>query len=95
MGRIVCQFSCGAASAVAAKLVIGEARATGQEVLIVNAFIQQEDKDNRRFLEDCIKWFDHPVTVVRDVKYGASTYEVWSQRRFMKNRFTAPCSGAL
>ena len=90
--RTVVQFSCGAASAITAKLVLGESR---EDVLIVNAFIKQEHEDNRRFLDDCEKWFAHPVTVIQDEKYSASTYEVWSRKRFMKNRFTAPCSEAL
>jgi len=74
MNRIVCHFSCGAASAVATKLAIakyGRAR-----VVIFNAFVQEEDADNRRFLADCEQWFDHPVTVLRDTKYGASAREV-------------------
>lgn len=90
MSRIVCQFSCGAASAVATKLVLldgGYNRA-----LIVNAFIEQEGADNRRFLADCERWFDRPIMVLRDEKYGASTHEVWRRKRFMKGPRGAPCS---
>lgn len=57
--RIVCQFSCGAASAVATKLMLVENPNT--PLLIVNAFIEEEDDDNRRFLGDCEKWFEHPI----------------------------------
>lgn len=78
--RIVCHFSCGAASAVATKLAIAE---HGKENLVIyNAFIVEEDSDNRRFLADCEKWFGHPVTVLRDEKYGASAHNVWKQRRY-------------
>ncbi len=59
---------------------------------IVNAFLEEEDSDNRRFLADCEKWFDHPVTVLRDEIYGASTREVWRRKRFMKSLWGAPCS---
>jgi len=93
MNRIVCHFSCGAASAVATKLAIakyGRAR-----VVIFNAFVQEEDADNRRFLADCEKWFDHPVTVLRDTKYGASAREVWRQERYMNGPFGASCSTRL
>lgn len=93
MNRIVCQFSCGAASAVATKLMLAEF--PPEQVLIVNAFIVEEHKDNRRFLADCEKWFNHPITVLRDEKYGASTDEVWRRRHMMKNRFFAPCSDEL
>ncbi len=91
--RIVCQFSCGAASAVATKLILAEY--PKERVAIVNAFILEEHEDNRRFLADCERWFDHPITVLRDEKYGASTMEVWRRRRFMKGKSGAPCSGAL
>lgn len=40
--RYVCQFSCGAASAVATKLTLAE----HDDVLIVNAFIKEEHADN-------------------------------------------------
>lgn len=93
MSRIVCQFSCGAASAVATKLTLAEYPA--ERVVILNAFIQEEHEDNRRFLADCERWFGHPITVVRDTKYGASTDEIWLRKRFMVGRRNAPCSAEL
>lgn len=62
------------------------------QVLIVNAFIVEEGADNRRFADDCERWFDHPITVLRDDKYGASTKEVWRRKRFIKGPHGAPCS---
>lgn len=91
-GRVVCQFSCGAPSAVAAKLML--AQFPGR-VLIVNAFIQEEHEDNRRFLADCERWFGCRVTVLSDEKYGASTDEVWRRKRYIKGPQGAPCSNAL
>lgn len=91
--RMVCQFSCGAASAVATKLILAEHPA--EDVVIVNAFIKEEHEDNRRFLADCEKWFAHPILILRDEKYGASTDETWRRRHMMKNRFFAPCSDEL
>jgi hypothetical protein len=95
MTRIVCHFSCGAASAVATKLALadyGHARVT-----IYNAFVVEEDSDNRRFLADCEKWFDHEVTVLRDEKYGASAREVWRKKRFITHAVShiTVCSTAL
>jgi hypothetical protein len=87
---MVCQFSCGAASAVATKLIL--AAYAPDEVLIVNAFIKEEHPDNRRFFADCERWFAHPVIVLKDEKYGASTHEVWKRKRFMKGLRGAPCS---
>lgn len=88
--RVVSQFSCGAASAVATKLMLAETPA--DQCVILNAFIVEEHADNRRFLADCEKWFGHPITVVRDTKYGASTHEVWRRKRYMKGPKGAPCS---
>lgn len=91
--RIVCHFSCGAASAVATKLILAEH--SPSHIVIFNAFIVEEDADNRRFLDDCEKWFGHPVTVLRDKKYGASAREVWRRKRFMNSALGAPCSQLL
>jgi hypothetical protein len=92
--RIICQFSCGAASAVATKLVLAQYGETC-EIHIINAFIKEEHPDNRRFLTDCEKWFDRPITVLQDEKYGASAFEVFRKKRYMKGLRGAPCSKAL
>lgn len=90
MNRIVCQFSCGAASAVATKLALAE---YGHDrVVIVNAFIKEEHEDNRRFADDCERWFEHPITVMRAEKFSASTHEVWRRKQFIKGPHGAPCS---
>lgn len=91
--RIVSRFSCGAASAVATKLVLAEYGV--ERVAVVNAFVAQEHPDNRRFLIDCEKWFGVPVTVVRDEKYGASTVEVFRRQRYLSGRTGAPCTRIL
>jgi len=91
-GRVVAQFSCGAASAVAAKLAIDM---YPEQTVVVNAFVADEDADNRRFLSDCASWFGRDIDVHRDTKYGASAYEVWRRRRFIVHRNGAPCSKAL
>lgn len=93
-GRIVCQFSCGAASAVATKLAIAQYGDT-HDVQILNAYLKQEHPDNRRFLADCEKWFGRPVTVLRDQKYGADIIQVFRRERFIKNQRGAPCTRIL
>lgn len=92
--RIVCQFSCGAASAVATKLALAEYGST-HDVQIINAFLANEHEDNRRFLADCEAWFATPVTVLRDTKYGANIIEVFRRERFMMSRQGAPCTRIL
>lgn len=90
--RIVCQFSCGAASAVATKLALSKYGAGAQ---IVNAFLMEEHEDNRRFAADCETWFGSRIHVLRDEKYGASTIQVFKRRQYMKGLMGAPCSKAL
>ena len=91
--RIVSHFSCGAASAVATKLVLCQYPA--EQVLILRAWIKEEHEDNDRFSADCERWFGHPITVLRDTKYGASVLEVFRRRRYLKGQFGAPCAKAL
>lgn len=92
--RIVCQFSCGAASAVATKLALAEYGST-HDVQIINAFLANEHEDNRRFLADCEAWFGRPVTVLRDTKYRADIIEVFRRERYVRNQFGAPCTKLL
>lgn len=66
-----------------------------QDVRILNAFIVEEDPDNRRFLADCEKWFGRAVTVLRDEKYNGSTIELFKRKHFIKSRFGAACSTEL
>ena len=94
LARIVCQFSCGAASAVATKLVLakyGDCR----DVQILNAYIKEEHPDNRRFLDDCALWFGREITVLSDEKWGASTMQMFATKRFIAGPHGAPCSRAL
>lgn len=91
--RMLCQFSCGAASAVATKLAI--AQYADPEVLILNAYVAEEHPDNQRFLADCERWFDRPITVLRDEKYSASALEVFRRTRYMNGPHGAPCTMRL
>jgi hypothetical protein len=93
VSRIVAQFSCGAASAVATRLALAENKSA--EVVIANAFLKEEDEDNRRFLADCEDWFGQKAIQLRDEKYGASADEVWRRKNYMKGQKGAPCSGEL
>lgn len=92
--RIVCQFSCGAASAVATKLAIAKYGST-HDVQIINAFLLEEHADNRRFADDCARWFGRKITTHRDEKYGASIVQVFKRKQYLKGPMGAPCSRAL
>lgn len=91
MSRIVCQFSCGAASAVATKLTLAQ----DPDAIILNAFLKNEHPDNRRFAVDCEKWFGKTMTVLRDQKYGADVIQVFRNRGFIKGPRGASCTNTL
>lgn len=71
--RIVVQFSCGAASAVAGKLALAQLGKT-HDVQLLNAYLANEHPDNCRFLTDCEAWYGVPITALRDEKYPACSF---------------------
>ena len=92
MTRIVCHFSCGAASAVATKLALSES--SGMDIVACYAETGAEDDDNMRFLAECGKWFSLPVTRLKNPKFK-DTWEVWETRKYIAGIAGAPCTGEL
>lgn len=89
-------FSCGAASAVAAKLTVDIFKPLGHEVRVVNNPIAEEDADNLRFKRDVEKWIGHPIETAINMRYpDASCESVWQKRKFMAGREGAPCTVEL
>lgn len=87
-------FSCGAASAVAAKLTVEQHPA--EVVRILNNPVAEEDEDNRRFLRDVEAWVGVEIeTVVNPAFPSASAKEVWAQRKAMAFPGGAPCTVEL
>lgn len=85
-------FSCGAASAVAAKRTI-DLYGTRCNVRVLNNPVKEEDEDNRRFLKDIEVWLGVRIEIVRSKKYpSASAVEVWDRRKFMSGPNGAPCT---
>jgi hypothetical protein len=100
--RIVCWFSCGAASAVATKLAIEEnARsATPLPLVVVRIAIADEDEDNNRFGRECEAWFGVPIMILTAEKYrgegGVATLdEVARIERYMSGPHGAACTRVL
>jgi 3'-phosphoadenosine 5'-phosphosulfate sulfotransferase (PAPS reductase)/FAD synthetase len=90
--RVVVWFSCGAASAVAAKLTLAE---YGHErVQIVYTDPGSEHPDNVRFRGDCVRWFNHPIEVLKNPKYE-DTWQLWQERRFLVGPKGALCTTEL
>ena len=87
-------FSCGAASAVAAKLTLEKYE--GCEVRVLNNPIQEEDADNRRFLSDVEKWLSIEIEIVLNPKHShRSAKKIWDEKRFMSGTAGAPCTSIL
>lgn len=88
MSRLLSWFSCGAASAVATKLLLPRG------AIPVYCDTHAEHEDNARFLRDCEAWFGVPVTVLASDKY-ADTWDVWQRERYLAGIDGAKCTTVL
>jgi hypothetical protein len=92
MKTIVVWFSCGAASAVAAKLTLDKYGDT-HNVRIVNNPVIEEDEDNGRFLDDVAEWLNVEVEIAVNSNYQTcSAVDVWDKRQYMGGVAGAPCT---
>lgn len=88
-------FSCGAASAVAAKKTI-EKYGEDYNVIIVNNPVANEHEDNRRFLKDCEKWFGQEIIEAINEDYpNCDITEVFDKRKYISGIKGAPCTMLL
>ena len=85
--RTVAWFSCGAASAVAAKLALED----DPDTVVARCVVSNEHPDNDRFAKDCEAWFGKPVVNLRSQKYD-SCWDVWLKRRFINSPKGALCT---
>ena len=72
--RVISWFSCGAASAVATKIIKPD--------VIAYCDTGSEDYDNARFMRDCEQWFGQDITILRSDKFE-STWAVWEKRKYI------------
>ena len=87
--RALAWFSCGAASAVAAKLALEK---YGADVNVVYCdTMASEHQDNARFMGDVEQWLGVPVTRIRSVDY-ATVDEVFERTRYMAGISGARCT---
>lgn len=89
--RIVVWFSCGAASAMAAKMALDEYRNQMPVEIVYCDLLTDEHPDNRRFMSEVARWLDHEITVIGSSKYG-SIEDVWRARAYMAGIKGAPCT---
>jgi len=88
-------FSCGAASAVAAKCAV---KVWGDRcnIRVVNNPVLEEHFDNRRFLRDVERWIGVKIELATNTKFPDNSCEtVWHRRKFMSGPRGAPCTYEL
>ncbi len=90
--RVLAWFSCGDASAVAAKLAV-ERHGEACEVCYCDTFAY-EHPDNRRFFADVERWLGRSITVLRSKDY-ADIYDVFQRTRYLVGIRGARCTTEL
>jgi 3'-phosphoadenosine 5'-phosphosulfate sulfotransferase (PAPS reductase)/FAD synthetase len=90
--EITVWFSCGAASAVAAKKTI-EIYGAKNNIRIVNNPVKEEHPDNQRFLKDVESWLGVPIEYAVNPKFpDSSAVTVWDKYNYMSGITGAPCT---
>jgi hypothetical protein len=92
MQRVLAWFSCGDASAIAAKLAC-EKYGEQCEVLYCDTFAY-EHPDNRRFFSDVQKWLGREIKVLRSEQY-TDIYDVFEKTRWLVGIGGARCTTEL
>lgn len=94
-GTIAVWFSCGAASAVAAKKTL-EKYSDNYNILVVNNPIINEHSDNIRFLKDIEKWLGVDIIFATNNSYpNCDITEVFNKKKYMSGVLGAPCTVEL
>lgn len=92
MSRTVVWFSCGAASAVAARRVCQRAITSGEDIHVVYCdTFASEHPDNMRFFQDVENWIGQPIEIIASEKY-ASIDDVFEKTRYMAGIKGARCT---
>lgn len=93
--NITVWFSCGAASAVAAKKII-ELYGDKANIPIVNNPVIEEYADNRRFLNDVQNWLGKEIKTASNSKFpNCSAVEIWDKEKYMSGTKGATCTRIL
>lgn len=92
MSRVISWFSCGAASAVAAKTAIE--LFPGRVQVVYCDTMSAEHPDNARFFSDVEAWLGVPIIKIKSDKF-ASVDDVFEKRRYMSGRDGAICTAQM
>jgi len=89
--RLVIWFSCGAASAIAARQALDRVKESGIETVLAYIDTGSEHEDNARFIADCERWLGHKITTLKNGQFD-DTWGVWESRRYIAGIAGAPCT---
>lgn len=87
MSRTVVWVSAGAASAIAAKLVLRDE----PDAVLAYCETGSEHPDNERFLGDLVRWLNRPIERLKSDRY-ADTWDVYEKRRYLAGNDGALCT---
>lgn len=90
-GRVLVWFSCGAASACAAKLTLEQY--PDAEILYCDT-LAFEHPDNRRFIADVEKWIGKEIKILKSEKYR-DIFDVFEKTGWLVGHGMARCTHAL
>ena len=97
MKRLLVWFSCGVASAVAAKIVSEQQFDYPVEYLYCDT-LAYEHPDNIRFLHDVEKWIGHEIKLLKPADYNggySDIYDVFERRKYLSGPHGAQCTVLL
>jgi 3'-phosphoadenosine 5'-phosphosulfate sulfotransferase (PAPS reductase)/FAD synthetase len=89
---IVLWFSCGATSAVACKIAIQ--RYGVENVRIIYFHINSAHPDNKRFIQDCEKWFGKEIEIISSKQY-TDHFNVIKKTKYINGAYGARCTKEL
>jgi len=91
--RKIVWFSCGAASACAAKIAVTDDPEV--QVMYCDTSVN-ESEDNNRFLADVERWIGCNIQRLRSNEFPSmNIYDVFRKRKYIVGRLGAPCTQAL
>ena len=92
MSRVLVSFSCGAASAVAAKMAVDK---YGDRVEVIYCdTLKYEHPDNERFLRDVERWIGKSITILKSPKYD-DIFDVFRKTGWLVGIGGARCTAEL
>ena len=92
MSRVLVWFSCGAASAIAAKYALG--KYPGRVEVLYCDTLKYEHPDNARFLRDIESWLGVPIKILKHPEYS-DIFDVFDRTGYLVGPYGAKCTAIL